>query len=145
MLSPDELASLESILERARASLATEPGLVIAPGDVVQLRPGADRAWDCSLLLVTQVRDGKVRGEILRPRRGGSLETASTYSLAEVTRVGRQPYPEPAIDVRSVAYDAPCEECVRKVLWTLGADAGKAREVAAAYRDRVLAMRQELL
>ena len=114
MLSPDELATLESILERARASLGQTDSASIAPGDVIQLRPGADRAWECSLMLVTQVQGNRIRGQILRPRRGGSSLALSTYTAAEVTRVGRAPYPEPAADIRSMSYDPPCEGCLRK-------------------------------
>lgn len=111
MLTPDEFAALDALLTRARASLALGPALpsAIAPGDVVQLRPGADPTWECSLMMVTKIRyDGAVQGQILRPHRGGCPEAWHSYRPPAVVRIGRAPYPEPAAAIRSWAYCPPC-------------------------------------
>ena len=144
MLSPDELAALESILLRARASRQPTSGLEIAPGDVVQLRPGADRTWECSLLLVTQVVDGEVRGQILRPHRSGVREAWGRYSPAEVVLVGRTPYPEPPADIRRGVYSPPCENCLRKPPAVAGGQPATTRDATALHRDLDKAFHQQI-
>jgi hypothetical protein len=116
MLTQDELLVLESLLSRARHEAGVERGAIqeaIHIGDVVQLRPGACPHWESSLLLVCRVRDdGRVVGQILRPHRGGYMEAWYSYSPPEVARIGRMPYPEPGLAVRSWAYDGPpCAAC----------------------------------
>jgi len=136
MLSPEELAALESILERARASLQPTSGAEIAVGDVVQLRPGADRTWECSLMLVTQIVNGEVRGQILRPNRSGAREAWGRYTVAEVVRVGRTHYPEPAPDIRRTSYSPPCHFCLRKPPGIAGGKPATTRDATALYRDQ---------
>jgi hypothetical protein len=111
LLTPDEITVLESLCSRARRAADPSPG-TLAPGDVVQLRPGADSHWQTSLFLVCAIReDGGISGQILRPHRSGSREAWYTYRPPEVARIGRAPYPEPPPRVRSVGYPEPCPTC----------------------------------
>lgn len=118
MLTPDELLLLESLLTRERhtAGCARAPLYdSIEPGDLVQLRPGADPTWGTSFLLVCQIReDGRVVGQILRPHRGGYREAWYSYSPPEVARIGRSPFPEPGAAIRSWSYD-PCLVCLARL------------------------------
>lgn len=108
MLSPDELHVLDSLLKRARDAAAAPTKETIAPGDVVQLRPGADPHWETSLLLVCRVRpDGAISGQILRPHRGGHALAWYTYRPPAVVKIGSMPFDEPAMRVRSWSYDGP--------------------------------------
>lgn len=114
----DEITLLEMLLARARqgAGVAHEAILeTIAVGDVVQLRPGADHHWETSLLLVSRILpDGGVQGQIMRPHRGGCREAWYTYRPPSLARIGRMPFPEPAVRVRSWSYDGPpCPACGR--------------------------------
>jgi hypothetical protein len=117
MLTPDELALLESLLHRARhAAGAGYAALLdtVAPGDVVQLRPGADAHWETSLFLACEIReDGSISGQILRPHRGGYREAWYTYRPPAVARIGRMPFPEPGLAIRSWSYGGPpsCPVC----------------------------------
>jgi hypothetical protein len=120
MFTEDELATLESLLVRARAAAGVARSeSAVTVGDLVQLRPGADSHWETSLLLVRKVRDdGRVSGVVLRPHRSGYREAWYTYSLPEVLRVGRAPFPPPGKTVNSASYLAYCPQC-------LGRDGGK--------------------
>lgn len=115
MLTEDELATLESLLVRARAAgalaLSESPNKVNV-GDVVQLRPGADSHWGTSLLLVGQVRDsGEIRGTILRPHRGSWKDAWYRYTPPEVAKIGRSLFPEPPLAIRSASYYPVCPSC----------------------------------
>ena len=127
MLTPEETAALQALLRReAHRPPTADP---IQPGDVVQLRPGTDRTWETSLLLVCQANSHQVRGPILRPHRGGCREAWAKYSAAEVVRIGPAPFGEPAPDIRSWCYEPPCPT----------------RETGfASYRDRHQAARLAL-
>jgi hypothetical protein len=113
----DEIALLEMLLARARKGAGVTHEAIleeIAVGDVVQLRPGADPHWETSLLLVCRIHpnDGGIQGQILRPHRGGYREAWYTYRSPSVARIGRMPFPEPDIRVRSWSYDGPtCPTC----------------------------------
>jgi len=110
MLTPEELQVLEALLARARQAAALDRSAIaeeLLPGDVVQLRPGADPTWETSLLLVQQTGP-KVRGVILRPHRGGCREAWWAFSPPEPVRIGHTPFPEPAPDVRAWCYEPPC-------------------------------------
>ena len=111
MLSPDEIHLLELLLKRARhAAAPNKNNDAIAPGDVVQLRPGADPHWETSLLLVCRVRpDGAISGQILRPHRGGHALAWYTYRPPAVVKIGAMPFDEPAMRVRSWSYDGPSD------------------------------------
>jgi hypothetical protein len=76
--------------------------------DVAQLRPGACSTWETSLLLVTQAGAHQVRGQILRPHRSGCREAWARYSPAELVRIGRAAFPEPARAVRAWCYEPAC-------------------------------------
>ena len=115
MLTHEELTVLESLLVRAQAAVHIEseagPGTIKA-GDLVQLRPGADPTWECSFLLVGQVRDtGEIRGTILRPHRGSWKDAWYRYTPPEVARVGRALFPEPSLKVRGAGYWPVCPSC----------------------------------
>jgi len=117
MLTEDELAALESLLARARGATGvvrgSKPGDAINVGDLVQLRPGADSHWQTSLLLVCKVRDdGRVSGVVLRPHRSGAIPAWYTYSIPEVLRIGRAPFPAPERAVNSASYLAFCPGCL---------------------------------
>ena len=106
--------ALESLLVRARASarIAAEAGAyAIKVGDLVQLRPGADQTWDTSFLSVARVRDGEIRGTILRPHRGGWKDAHYGYSPPEVAWVGHAPFPEPPLKIRGASYWPVCPSC----------------------------------
>jgi hypothetical protein len=139
MLTADEMLTLQNLLSRARA--ATSPHTdTIAPGDVVQLRPGASRTWETSLLLVGQVRyDGRIRGAILRPHRSGCREAWYSYNPAEFLRVGRAPFAEPPEDIRHWCYEPPCPLCQRKPPASEGLPPHQ-----AIYRDHRNAVSAEL-
>lgn len=116
MLTPDEIAALEALLTRARQANGADLAAIretITVGDIVQLRPGSDPHWETSLLLVCRISDdGGISGQILRPHRGGYREAWYTYRPPLVARVGRMPFPEPDLRIRSMAYDGPrCEAC----------------------------------
>jgi hypothetical protein len=113
MFTEEELATLESLLVRARRAAGAESGEAIQVGDLVQLRPGADSHWQTSLLLVCKVRDdGRVSGVVLRPHRSGYREAWYTYSLPEVRLVGRAPFPPPERAVTNASYLAYCPQCL---------------------------------
>lgn len=117
MLTPEELQSLECLIQRARAAAAD--GLATAaepihPGDVVQIRPGCDQTWESSLVLVMSSDNHRIRGQVLRPRRSGCREAWATYKRGEVLRVGRAVYPEPPTEVKSQCYDPACDRALRK-------------------------------
>jgi hypothetical protein len=112
MLTAEEIQMLESLLVRARHAAIQTGADVIGPGDVVQLRPGSDPHWNTSLLLVCKVReDGGISGQILRPHRSGLREAWYTYRLPEVAKLGRMPFPEPGLAVRSAGYLPLCPSC----------------------------------
>lgn len=106
-ITPEELTALRRLMARAEQAQPTAAAAINA-GDVVQLRPGADPHWETSLMLVTQANAHQVRGQILRPHRGGCREAWGNYSTPEVARVGAAPYGEPAPDIRSWCYAPPC-------------------------------------
>jgi len=114
LVTGEELGVLESLLERARHAVIGRRAMSddIQPGDVVQLCPGADPDWQTSLLLVCRIRDdGGISGQILRPHRGGFRECWYTYRPPLVVRIGRMPFPEPPLSVRSTGYWPPCPNC----------------------------------
>lgn len=117
MLTAEELLVLESLLSRARHAAGVDRASLLDPihvGDVVQLRPGADPHWQSSFLYVCRIRpDGRIEGQILRPHRGGYREAWWDFSLPEIARIGRAPFPEPGPDVQSWAYE-PCLRCARE-------------------------------
>jgi hypothetical protein len=122
MLTPEEVATLEALLARARGLLGEDSAAVrdtITVGDVVQLRPGADPHWETSLLLVCRIReDGGVQGQILRPHRGGHREAWYTYRPPSVARIGRMPFPEPDMRIKAWNYDGPrCPCCGDHMAW----------------------------
>lgn len=111
MLTPDELTALEGLLLRARIEAARDRNAVaeaITPGDIVQLRPGASPTWETSILLVMTAEAHHVRGQVLKPHRSGCREAWASFSAADVARIGRAPFTEPAPDVKAWCYEPPC-------------------------------------
>ena len=115
MLTEEELTLLESLLVRARAAVRIECEAgsgAIKAGDLVQLRPGADPTWECSFLLVGEVRDtGEIRGTILRSHRGGWKDAWYRYTPPEVAWVGRALFPQPSLKIRAAGYSPFCASC----------------------------------
>ncbi len=64
----------------------------IAPGDIVQLKPSADPTFGGLLLRVRKVEP--IRGYLLIPRRGGSLETWMRVKPCEIGKIGALRWPE---------------------------------------------------
>jgi hypothetical protein len=134
MLTIEEIQMLESLLRRARLAIsaALSPNDAITPGDVVQLRPGADPHWETSLLLVGKIRDdGGISGTILRPHRSGVREAWYTYRPPETAKVGRMPFPEPALEVRSASYWPVCPSCHNLERKPVARETGKAGNTKA--------------
>jgi len=142
MLTPDEVLLLRKLLDRAELESRTN-GDAIAPGDVVQLRPGASRTWETSLLLVGSV-DHRIRGTILQHHRGGCREAWATFSPAEVDRVGRLTFPQPAADIRSSGYCPTCPMQLRKPPASAEADPPSVDQAQAFYRDHRAAVAKQL-
>jgi hypothetical protein len=135
MLTVEEIQMLESLLRRARlaisAALKELPNDAIAPGDLVQLRPGADPQWETSFLSVAKIRDdGGISGTILRPHRGGWRDAWFTYRPPEVLRIGRAPFPEPTLRVQSAGYWPPCPSCHNLERKPVGRETRQAAKVA---------------
>lgn len=129
MLTPDELSSLSSLLDRARRADSRNRGAAlaaIAPGDVVQLRPGINHTWETSLLLVMETDARQVRGQILQPHRSGCQAAWGRFAPGEVLRVGRAPFAEPATEIKEACYQPPCD---------LGSRKPPAAADAVNYRD----------
>lgn len=147
MLTESEISSLTSILDRARRAAGrdrTASADTITPGDVVQLRPGSSRTWETSFLLVGKVLNGRIRGAILRPHRSGCPEAWSEFSAPELARVGRAPYPEPPLDVRSWCYAPACPLALRKPPASEGAPPPSVDAAQAIERDHRAAVRRQL-
>jgi hypothetical protein len=107
MLTEAEIATLAALLERARRASGRDRSSAldtITPGDVVQLQPGANSTWGTSLMLVCKVDGNQVRGQLLRPHRGGCREAWAEFSPPQLARVGRAPFPEPEPNIKSWAY-----------------------------------------
>jgi hypothetical protein len=114
MLTIEELQMLESLLRRLALAAVLKPPVndAIAPGDVVQLRPGADPHWETSFLSVGRIRDdGGISGAILRPHRGGYRDAWYTYRPTDLLRIGHAAFPEPTRRVQSVSYWPACPSC----------------------------------
>ena len=62
--------------------------------DVVQLKPNADPAFGGLLMRVKKRTPYELRGYLLLPRRGGSMETWTRVKHDEVTPVGHLAWPE---------------------------------------------------
>jgi hypothetical protein len=91
-----------------------------------------------------QANTHQVRGQILRPHRSGCREAWAHYSPAEVLRIGRAAYPEPAHAVRTWCYEPPCPLLLRKPPASEGAPAATPRDAAALYRGHQAAINAEL-
>lgn len=136
MLTVEEIQVLENLLRRARlaidAALKSSAPNAIAPGDLVQLRPGADAHWETSFLLVGKVRDdGGISGTILRPHRGACRAAWYTYRPPQVCLVGRAPFPQPSQRVQSASYWPPCPICSNIERKPAGRETGKVGKKAA--------------
>jgi hypothetical protein len=146
MLTTEELVTLEQILARARTDHGRKnvhQAPTIAPGDVVQLRPGADRTWESSLLLVADTQGGRLRGAILRPHRGGCREAWYTFTSPEVLRVGNAPYPAPPPEICGWSYTPLCAMFQRKPPAIAGRPAATLRQAQAIELDHQAARRTQ--
>jgi hypothetical protein len=89
-----ELRRCVNFIEETFGSAPTDQLEAIQPGDIVQLKPSADRVFGGLLLRVKKV--DPIRGYLLIPRRGGSLETWTRCKACEVDRIGGLRWPEAA-------------------------------------------------
>lgn len=148
MLTEAEILTLAALLDRARAAAGPDRRTAadtLTPGDVVQLRPGASRTWETSFLLVCQITSrGRVRGQVLRPHRSGCREAWAEYSMPELARIGRAPFPEPAPDVRAWCYAPPCPLRQRKPPARANGQAASVDDAQAAERAIRAALAAEL-
>jgi hypothetical protein len=72
-----------------------DPAALIAPGDLVQIRPYADRTFGGMFMHVCRVRPAHIEGYLLRPHRGGCREAWHTFSPPELLRLGRSFFEQP--------------------------------------------------
>ena len=72
----------------------------ITPGDIVQLKPSADATFGGLLMRVKKL--DPIRGYLLVPRRGGSLESWTRVKPCEVGKVGALRWPEAAWGFRQL-------------------------------------------
>lgn len=107
MLTPQETATLRAILAR-EAAPPTEGPDAIAPGDVVEIRPTADRTYGGMLALITQAKPHQVRAILLRPHRGGCREAWLTLSPPEVAKIGASNHQAPAFATRCEVRTPAC-------------------------------------
>jgi hypothetical protein len=97
MLTTIETETLRAILSREAAPTSTGE---LAAGDVVQIRPTADRTFGGMLALVQQATPHQVRAILLRPHRGGCREAWLRLSPPEVARIGAAAVQHPAFGRR---------------------------------------------
>jgi hypothetical protein len=76
-----ELDALDDLIK------SPHPG-ELRPGDVVQIRPGADAVFGGLLLMVQRIGPAKIEGYLLRPHRGGCREAWTRATPPEVEYVG---------------------------------------------------------
>jgi hypothetical protein len=98
MLTQIESATLRALLSREALPNTSPEG--IAAGDVVQIRPAADRSFGGMLALVTQARPHQLRAILLRPHRGGCREAWLRLTLTDVAHIGRAHFPAPEFGKR---------------------------------------------
>ena len=91
MLTQIETATLRALLQREAAPIQ-EFSEGIAAGDVVQIRPAADRTFGGMLALVMQAKPHQLRAILLRAHRGGCREAWMRLTPPEVAHVGRAHY-----------------------------------------------------
>lgn len=106
----DALIDFLHVIRRAwperPAAPPLEPGTApVAIGDVVQLKPSADRAWGGLLLRVKQL--DPVRGYLLIPHRGGCREAWVRLKACEFSRIGALQYEEAAWGFRPFSVPVP--------------------------------------
>ena len=77
-----------------------DPAALIAPGDLVQIRPYASEVFGGMLFHVCRVRPSRIDGYLLRPHRGACREAWHHYSPPELLRVGRAVFPQPPFALR---------------------------------------------
>ena len=85
MLTPEELSTLQAIIAREQAR--PDPAAIDA-GDIVQIRPSADRVFGGMLVSVMKADAFTLRGYLLRPHRGACREAWLKLNPCEVLRVG---------------------------------------------------------
>lgn len=98
MLTIIEARALRSILARVTtpADFPTPAPADVAPGDLVQLQPLADRTFGGMLMYVAQVYSPhELRGFLLRPHRGGCRESWHRAKPTDVVRIGPTLWPDP--------------------------------------------------
>lgn len=86
------LLELRAHLDRLQDGI--DAGDELTPGDLVQLKPAADRVYGGMIMRVTRVLANRVDGYLLRPHRCGVRIAWHHRTPPEVTRLGRVVYPE---------------------------------------------------
>jgi hypothetical protein len=96
MLTDEELKCLRRLIARAEHAAPSPPSSdfqELAPGDVVQIRPSADRTFGGMLAAVTKAEPYELRAYALRPHRGGCAEAWLKLNHCDVERIGRMLWP----------------------------------------------------
>lgn len=96
MITDEELKALRRLIARAEHAAPSPPSgdfLELAAGDLVQIRPSADRAFGGMLAAITRAEPYQLRAYLLRPHRGGCAEAWLKLKHCEVERVGRMLWP----------------------------------------------------
>jgi hypothetical protein len=67
----------------------------IEPGDLVQIKPAADKIFGGMIMRVTRVRPDRIEGYLLRPHRSGWREAWHHHTAPELVHIGRVIHAEP--------------------------------------------------
>jgi len=95
-MTPAELFNLiRAHLDILEASSQPDPA-AIAPGDIVQLKPGADPTYGGTLLRVTRATASHIEGYFLLPHRGGQREAWRRFPPSSLSTIGALIHPESA-------------------------------------------------
>ncbi len=84
------IEAMEDAALRPPEEKPTEAGIAI--GDLVQLKPTADKTWGGIFLRVCKL--DPIRGYFLTPHRGGCMEAWHRTKPCEVSRIGAVRWPE---------------------------------------------------
>ena len=109
MLTPEELKCLRQLIARAELPAASPPRdfQELAPGDLVQIRPSADRTFGGMVAAITRAEPYQLRAYVLRPHRGGCAEAWLSLKHCEVERIGPMLWrPASAFALRAWCADA---------------------------------------
>jgi hypothetical protein len=95
-MTDEDLKALRRIVARAEHAEPSPPSSdfqEIAPGDLVQIRPSADRPFGGMVAAITRAEPYHLRAYLLRPHRGACAEAWLKLKQCEVEKVGRMLWP----------------------------------------------------